>query len=210
MSYVQPMSLEEITDQMVALSLELGVSDARVVDAGALLVNPELVRHCREPACPNYGTSGNCPPHGPSAREFQLSLAWYAKAVVFKFELPVAVLLTDERLPVSRKVHETAAILERFAAGAGCVLTMGVATGGCRQLFCGGYGQCRKLSGGLCRHQGLAKPSMSGLGVDFTALSELAGWPVNKVTAESRPSGGAMGALAGFVLVGDSGVGVSR
>ncbi|WP_300667369.1 DUF2284 domain-containing protein [Desulfoluna sp.] len=202
MSFTHPMSLEEITEQMVALAMDFGVSDAQVVDAGALKVNPELVRYCREPQCPSYGTSGNCPPHGPSAREFQLSLEWYEKAVVFKVDVPVAVLMTDERLPVSRKIHETAAILEQFAKNAGCVVTMGVATGGCRALFCSGFEACLKLQGGLCRHAGLAKPSMSGLGVDFTVLSTLAGWTVNTVTAESSSSGGEMGALAGFVLLG--------
>ena len=74
MSSTQPMSLKEITDQMVALALDVGVSDAQVVDAGALKVNPDLVKYCREPKCPSFGTSGHCPPHGPSAREFQLSL----------------------------------------------------------------------------------------------------------------------------------------
>jgi hypothetical protein len=58
-----------------------------------------------------------------------------------------------------------------------------------------------KLQGKLCRHDGLSKPSMSGLGVDFTALSELAGWTLTKVTAESNASEGEMGVLAGFVLL---------
>lgn len=201
MSSTQPMSLKEITDQMVALALDVGVSDAQVVDAGALKVNPDLVKYCSTPQCPSFGTSGHCPPHGPSAQEFQLSLDWYEKAVVFKFDVPVALLMTDERLPVSRQIHETAALLERFAKNAGCVVTMGVATGGCKTLFCSGFDACLKLQGTLCRHDGLTKPSMSGLGVDFAVLSELAGWPLNKVTADSRSSDGEMGALAGFVLL---------
>lgn len=201
MMYPSRMGLTEITDRMVARALAFGVSDAQVVDAGALTVNPALVRYCREPRCPSYGTSGHCPPHGPSAREFQLSLGWYDKAVVFKFDVPVAVLMTDERLPVSRRVHETAAMLERFATEAGCPVTMGVATGGCRALFCAGFDTCRVLQGESCRHDGLSKPSMSGLGVDFSALSGLAGWPLTRITAESGASDGEMGALAGFVLL---------
>jgi len=202
MTYTRPMNIQDITEQMVAIAREFGASDAKVVDAAALTVNPELVRYCREPKCPSYGTSGHCPPHGPSSREFQLSLDWYEKAVVFKYDLPVSVLMTDERFPVSRKIHETAAILERFAGRAGCVVTMGVATGGCKTLFCGGFDDCLRLKGGLCRHEGLSKPSMSGLGLDFTALCELAGWPVAKVTSESCATDGEMGALAGLVLIG--------
>lgn len=196
-----PMPLETITAQMVALALEMGLSDAKVVDARAIQVNPELVNYCSPPACPNYGTSGHCPPYGPSSREFQLSLDWYEKAVVFKFDAPVSLLMSDERRPLSRRLHETAAILEQFAKNRGCIITMGVATGGCKALFCQDHDNCLKLQGKLCRHQGLAKPSMSGLGVDFTALSELAGWPLNRVTAGSPTHEGEMGALAGFVLV---------
>lgn len=193
--------VDEMTERMVALALEMGATAAASMDTDALVVSPDLVAYCGQ-GCPSFGTSGNCPPHGPSAREFQLSLPWYKKAVVFKFDLPISVLMTDERHATSRKIHEVSAILERFAKHSGASLTMGVATGGCNLLFCRGFDSCARLEGDLCRHQGLAKPSMSGLGVNFTALCNTLGWPVQKITAESEASQDEIGSLAGFVLVG--------
>ena len=201
MSYDHPMKLTHIADLMVALALKSGASDAKVIDPGSMVVNHEFVTYCSTPMCPNYNTSGNCPPHGHSSREFQLALPWYEKAVAFKFDVPVSVLMTDARIPLSRKLHEIAAELERLAKEKGCLMTMGVATGGCKALFCKGHSDCLVLKGEPCRHKELAKPSMSGLGVDFSALSDLAGWTVNKVTAMSSTAQGEMGVLAGFVLI---------
>ncbi|MCG8473043.1 MAG: DUF2284 domain-containing protein [Desulfobacterales bacterium] len=191
----------KVAEEMARLALELGATAAGVINANEIVVNPGLVTYCSK-GCPSYNTSGNCPPHGPDARAFQLSLDWYQRAVVFKMDLPVSVLMGDARLPASRKLHGIAAALEGVAQGSGSTLTMGVATGGCRLLFCKNQNTCLKIESGCCRHEKLAKPSMSGLGVDFTALCRSLKWPLQKITSKSVLTEDEWGAMAGFVLVG--------
>jgi predicted metal-binding protein len=58
------------------------------------------------------------------------------------------------------------------------------------------------LSGnGDCRHPEAARPSISGLGVNFFELSRTVDWPIHKITSESNPDEVPMGLMAGIVLL---------
>lgn len=193
--------LPSTADTLVLTAIRLGASDAKILTPESIPVDPDLVRFCSSPPCPNYNTSANCPPNGRSAREFAAARRWYEKAIVFKIDVPVSALQSDDRFPYLRKIHVIASKLEQEARKTGAVLTFATATGGCKELFCTPYSRCQKLAEGVCRFPDLAKQSMSGLGVNFFALAETIGWDIRKITADSAADDSQTGILAGIVLV---------
>ena len=188
--------------KLLQRATELGVSDARLIDAARIRVEDDLAAICKDPGCPGYGQGANCPPHVMKPEAFRELLRAYPRALVFKFDVPTEVLLGDGRFEVSRIVHETAANLERHALACGYTAARGFAAGSCKRIFCSEEIDCRVLSGnGDCRHPEAARPSISGLGVNFFELSRTVDWPIHKITSESNPDEVPMGLMAGIVLL---------
>jgi predicted metal-binding protein len=188
--------------QLLRRATELGVSDARLIDAAHIRVEDDLAAICKDPGCPGYGQGANCPPHVMKPEAFRQLLRACPRALVFKFDVPTEVLLGDGRFEVSRIVHETAAALERHALACGYAAARGFAAGSCKRIFCAEEMDCRVLSeDGTCRHPDAARPSISGLGVNFFELSRAVGWPIHKITSESDPDEVPMGLMAGIVLL---------
>ena len=183
-------------------AVELGVSDARLIGAARIRVEDDLARICKEPGCPGYGLGANCPPHVMPPEAFRQLLRDYPRALVFKFDVPTEVLLGEGRFEVSRIVHETAAALERHAVACGFAAARGLAAGSCKRIFCPSEKNCRVIEGdGNCRHPDAARPSISGLGVNFFELSRAVGWSIHKITRDSNPADVPMGLMAGIVLL---------
>jgi predicted metal-binding protein len=194
--------VDEHEQQLLRRATELGVSDARLIDAARIRVEDDLAAICKDPGCPGYGQGANCPPHVMKPEAFRELLGAYPRALVFKFDVPTEVLLGDGRFEVSRIVHETAAALERHALACGYAAARGLAAGSCKRIFCAEELDCRVLSeDGNCRHPEAARPSISGLGVNFFELSRTVDWPINKITSASNPDEVPMGLMAGIVLL---------
>ena len=189
-------------ERLMEQARQLGVSDVRVIDAACIRVEDRLADICRDPGCPGYGQGANCPPHVMTPEAFRHLLERFPRALVFKFDVPTEVLLGDGRFEVSRVVHETAAALERHALTCGYADARGLAAGSCKRIFCDDEKNCRVIAGGGgCRHPEAARPSISGLGIHFFALSRTVGWPIDKITGESRAEEVPMGLMAGMVLL---------
>ena len=183
-------------------ALALGANDARLIASTHIQVEEKLARICQDPGCPGYGQGANCPPHVMKPKAFRELLRQYPQALVFKFDVPTEVLLGDGRFEVSRIVHETAADLERRAIVNGYTDARGLAAGSCKRIFCAEEKNCRVLAKkDDCRHPDAARPSISGLGVNFFELSRAVGWPINKITRDSDPGAVPMGLMAGIVLL---------
>lgn len=189
-------------ERLIEQARQLGVSDARIIDTACIRVEDRLADICRDPGCPGYGQGANCPPHVMPPEAFRRLLERFPRALVFKFDVPTEVLLGDGRFEVSRLVHETAATLERRALGCGYADARGLAAGSCKRIFCAEEKDCRVIArGGACRHPEAARPSISGLGVHFFELSRTVGWPIDKITRESRSDEVPMGLMAGIVVL---------
>jgi predicted metal-binding protein len=187
---------------LIQQALKLSVSDARLIDSACIRVEDDLAKICQEPGCPGYGQGANCPPHVMTPDAFRQLLQTFPRALVFKFDVPTEVLLGDGRFEVARLVHEAAATLEDHALICGYAAARGLAAGSCKRIFCAKENDCRVITGkGKCRHPDAARPSISGLGVNFFELSRTVGWPIAKITRESRPDQVPMGLMAGIVLL---------
>ncbi len=190
-------------DYLAKRLLKLGASDAKTIPASLIVVEDRLAQMCASPQCPGYGLSPGCPPHVMKPEEFRNVLAQYEHAIVFKIDTPTEVLLGEGRRDVARLIHEFAASIELMANANGYSNAMGLAAGSCKMVFCHDHDQCAVLNqDGDCRFPNAARPSISGLGVNFLELCKAVGWQVNIITSETNPDDTPMGMLTGIVLLG--------
>lgn len=185
-------------------ALDLGATAAMLLPIEALVVEERFATMCATPhRCPSYGLSPGCPPHALSPVAFRESLHQFQQMLTFKIDAPTEILMGAGRPALARTIHTIASGVEQEAVRLGLVGTMGLAAGSCKELFCPQEEICVVLEHSLpCPHAHLARPSISALGVNFSALAEAAGWSFAKI-AEHPPAADqpAMGLLAGLVLL---------
>lgn len=180
----------------------MGATDAVVLSTDLISIRDGLAGFCLKPRCPNYGLSAGCPPHVSGPEGFRELLQGFSCAVVFKIEVPSSILLSSERFEIFRLLHEIAAAVERHAVLKGHIRSRAFAGGSCKELFCQDRAECSVKAGGACRNPDLARPSMSGFGIDVSKLMESAGWAMNRADPGGRTDSPSTGTLAGLVLIG--------
>jgi len=194
---------KENHDTLIQHALALGVRDARVIAVEEISVADHLAAMCGEQRCDGYGLSANCPPHVMRPDQFRELLKQYRHALVFKFDVPTEILMSDERLEITRMLHEIAAGIEQYALENDYTKVQGLAGGSCKRLFCDEYDTCSVLTGeGDCRFPAVARPSIAGVGINFFELSKALGWQITKITTDTKSDDTPVGLLAGMVLLG--------
>jgi Predicted metal-binding protein len=189
--------------ELVRLAYSLGASDAQIISSDDILVENDLADLCKEPQCENYGLSLICPPHVSGLSGLRKLQKDIKHAVVVRIAVPSAALFSDERRKVMRLLHEVVAAVEQAAVRMGYSDSKAFAGGSCKDLFCHDYADCRVLSeGDECRYPQHARPSMSGFGINVSALMKVCGWPADINTREPRSGADAMSWVAGLVMVG--------
>jgi predicted metal-binding protein len=189
---------------LMAQARSLGATATVIIPAATLVVEDRFAALCGAPQrCPGYGLAPGCPPHALHPSVFREQLRAYQHILVFKIDAPVAVLMGPKRLPLARSIHRIAATLEKTARSRGMHHARGLAAGSCKELFCAAEEACALLNKQqACRHPDLARPSISALGVNFTALAESIGWQFAQIDPDTVASGEpAMGLMAGLVLL---------
>jgi predicted metal-binding protein len=189
--------------ELIQKAFELGASDAGIIPAQSIVVEDRFAEMCSSPRCPGYGLAPNCPPHAMKPDEFRMILTQYKHALVFKIDVPTEVLLSDSRLDAAKLIHELSAGIERLAKEKGYTNSRGFAAGSCKLIFCKDHAKCIVLDKNKsCRFPDQARPSLSGLGVNFLELSKTLGWQLEKITKDTKPDDVPMGIMAGMVLIG--------
>jgi predicted metal-binding protein len=190
-------------DELANHALNLSVSTAKAMAAEKVSVQARFPGLCARQPCPGFDKSLNCPPHVMRPERFQKILASHDIALAFKYDVPTAVLRSDARMEIVRKLHLVAAQLEQKALDLGAAKAQGLAGGSCWQAFCAVQGDCPALGfPEKCRYPEKARPSLSGLGVDVFQLCADLDWPIQKITQETDPDEVPMGLMAGLVLIG--------
>ncbi len=183
---------------LLELARHLGAGDATLIEVKDIVVRDELARLCLEPRCDGYGRSMSCPPQVAGPQGFRKLMPEYKQALVFKLEVPKEVAFSFERNEVLALIHEIGAGVEKVAREQGAVKARAFAGGSCKELFCADYPECRVLDEGKpCRNSHLARPSMSGHGIDVGKLMETAGWSQRLVVDKAEP----MATFTGLVLL---------
>lgn len=196
-------SVESALKELTQRASQLGASDARAISTTEISVEEDLANLCREPGCENYGLSASCPPYVAGPDGFRKLLNTFKHAVVFKIDVPSEILFSDERRDVFRLLHEIAASIEKSAIEMGCHDSKAYVGGSCKQIFCRDHPDCRVLAeNGECRNPFLARPSMSGFGINVLKLKKAAGWMSNKTPRDTDSDAVSMETVCGLVLIG--------
>jgi predicted metal-binding protein len=188
---------------LIRKAFELGASDAKIIPAQAVVVEDRFAEMCASPQCPGYGLAPSCPPYVMKPSEFRDLLTHYEQVLVFKIDVPTAVLLSDARHDVAKLIHKMSSGIERLAKEKGYTNSKGFAAGSCKMIFCNEHAKCIVLDKNeKCIFFDQARPSLSGLGVNFLELSKILGWQIEKITKDTKPDDVPMGIMAGMVLIG--------
>lgn len=190
-------------EYIIEEAIRLGASSANIINAGELIIEDRFAELCGPDKCPGYGRSINCPPYSMKPLVFRELVKNYEHCLVFKIDVPMETLLSDDYLHVTRLIHELAAGIEEFAKSSGFSGAKGFATGSCKQLFCTEYKHCHVLEeiDGKCRFPDLARPSLSGLGVNFNKLGLKLHWQDVDFEIKKKTDSKSMGLMAGIVLL---------
>lgn len=190
-------------EKLTQLACQWGASDAKAILAADISIEENLANLCREPGCENYGLSASCPPHVAGPDGFRKLLKTFKHAVVFKIDVPSEILLSDERRDIFRLLHEIGASIEQAAIKMGFHESSAYAGGSCKQIFCRDHLECRVIAeNGECRNPLLARPSMSGFGINVLKLKKAAGWMSDKTPREIDPDMDSTATVCGLVLIG--------
>ena len=189
--------------QLIQFAKRLGATSAAIISPTQIQVKESLAALCNgEFACPNYGLSTSCPPHVEGPIEFRKWQAQSQYAVTVKIELPTSVMFSDERKGVMQRLHKLVAAVERKAIECGFDKSKAFAGGSCKDLFCEDRATCRVLSEMKpCRHMAVARPSMSGFGIDVTQLMLSSGWPAPKAEPSDSADKDPTSWVAGLILL---------
>ncbi|TFG49968.1 MAG: DUF2284 domain-containing protein [Anaerolineales bacterium] len=174
-----------------------------MVPSYPIIFKEELALKCHEPKCGNYGLSYNCPPfvEGPSG--FRKLIQTHPNAIVMHLVVPFSMLLSWEHVDVGGINHEIVANVENEARKFGYAKSAAFAGGSCKELFCQHHLNCQQITdGGPCRHPDLARPSLSGFGVDVFQLMKTCGWPTNINEGKDLPPEEQLSWMAGLIMVG--------
>ncbi|PLX41345.1 MAG: hypothetical protein C0608_06155 [Deltaproteobacteria bacterium] len=178
-----------------------GASDARVVDVSKIIVDEALAARCLEPKCPNYGLALSCPPNVEGPEGMREKLKRFEKAVTLKLDVPLKLLNSKESYTAFKRLSELAVGAEELAKELGFREAEAYTGGSCKVIFCGEEERCQALSGGACRQPRFARRSMSGYGVDVTALAAEAGWKLSWSGVQPEDGGEKLASVYGLVLI---------
>lgn len=186
-------------------ALELGASDARVIETSAIRVEEAVAFKCRVPQCFGYNTCAQCPPHAPKPSEIRQLLTGYSHGLLFVCHVDTAILKQDrkdkERKAAFLRVLKMVSKLESAAFYDGHYLSAGFSAGSCFSSLCDPDLGCQVLKGEKCRFPLKARPSMEAVGIDVYGLIASVGLAIypfgSNATTEEIPAG----KLAGLLLI---------
>ena len=211
--------LKEHLASLIRVALEKGASDAKVIQATDIIVDPRVRLKCMIPRCFASGTCAHCPPHGFSIDEVRRIISGYSHAVCFRVIVDSRIiaapevsdcltkgLLDDRGNLLNLGAHyillfQIVAFLERRARSLGYA-PRGFAAGTCRDAFCHFQPYCQALMTDMgCRHPDISRPSMESCGMDAYAMAANVGWDMYPIGGTCRPEDVPKGSLMGLVLV---------
>ncbi len=185
-------------------AIDLGADEAQIIPAGWVEVDERVRLKCAVPPCPNYRRCANCPPNLPELETVRKTFSRYAKAIIFKNNVPTDDFALERYYPHGqkwqRKSTEIASQLEGMAFSMGYSYAVGFGSGSCRDTLCGALA-CAALDSGRCAHLLKARPSMEAMGIELTGLLERLGWKIYPIYRTFKPERVPCGTTIGLTFI---------
>jgi predicted metal-binding protein len=189
--------------QLTQEAKSLGASASAIVLSKDIQVKDDLAALCNgEYTCPNYGLAASCPPHVEGPDQFREWQSQSQYSVTVKIELSTSVMFSDERNGIMKMLHQIVAAVEQEAVKIGSKKSKAFAGGSCKPLFCDDQEQCCVVTDNKpCRHKDVARPSMSGFGIDVTQLMRSSGWSAQKAKDTNLSDTDSISWVAGLIML---------
>ncbi len=196
---ISKQQLEQLTHE----AKRLGATSSAIISSKEIQVKDNLAALCNgEYTCPNYGLAASCPPYVEGPVEFRKWQAQSKYSITVKIELPTSVMFSDERKGVMQLLHHIVATVGQKAIETGFGKPKAFAGGSCKELFCEDQEKCCVVAENKpCRHNEIARPSMSGFGIDVTQLMLSSGWPTQKAEKSDSCDKDATSWVAGLIML---------
>ncbi len=210
----------DMLEGLCRVALEQGASDAVVLSASEVIVDPRVRLKCMIPRCYMSGDCGHSPAHGYSMEETRQMVSRYEWGVFFRVEVKNSIIAAKSlKDSINSGVLDEngnafnlggyymllmtiVKVLQKRARARGCSDTLGFAAGSCRDPFCFLQATCQDLMTSRgCRNPHLSSPSMESCGMDVFTMAARVGWDVFPIGGTCEPDVVAHGTLMGLVLV---------
>jgi predicted metal-binding protein len=185
------------------MAIELGATDAKIIQANAVIIDERVRAKCRFPKCEWYGTNAHCPPYAMDVSETRALVGRYKYGIFMDLCVASNLLTGPEvakvgtNVPSGIKMHEIVARIEAEAFYDSYHLALGFALGACKLFYCRNLECSALITGQSCRHPLKARSSMEGSGMDVYSMAAKVGWDIypigGKTTAEDVPHGHRLG-----------------
>lgn len=183
-------------------AIKLGATSSAIISTSEIQIDEALAALCNgEYTCPNYGLAAGCPPHVEGPAEFKKWQAGSEYSITVKIEIPTSVMFSGNRNEVMQLLHQIVAAVELKAIEAGFLHSKGFAGGSCKELFCDDHKDCSVLENKPCRHIKVARPSMSGFGINVSLLMKTSGWPAPVADITTLSDTDEMSWVAGLIVL---------
>lgn len=188
-------------------AIELGATDAKVINTKMIVIDERVRAKCLIPACSKSGICGHCPPYTLDLDVMRkivnnFHYALFSKIEVASEEITVPrVLKNGQHVRTVINNHEIVSKIEAEAFYDGYYLAMALADGSCKSYFCPDIDCSALLPGQACRHPRRARPSMEALGIDVYLLATRVGWSVYPIGRNTSAMDVPYGMSLGIVLI---------
>ena len=216
-----PREMEAEMETLRSMAITHGATNARVIDADTIPVDPRVRFKCMIPKCYMSGRCGHCPPYGYPPEKTREIVNTCKIGVIFHVRVDPTIIaaknigdviisgradgagnllsLGGHYMLVYTLVH----MLRKKSADMGIKQTHGFAAGCCKDVLCFSSKNCRILNGSdQCRNPEMSAPSLEGAGIDAFRLAARTGWSVYPIGGSCEPQSVKRGMLMGLVLAG--------
>ena len=197
------LSVQQHLEYLRQEARRLGATSSAVISSKEIQVKESLAALCNgEYSCAKYGRAASCPPYVEGPLQFRRWQEQSNYSITVKIELPTSVMFSEERKGVMQLLHQIVAEVERNAIELGYRGSKAFAGGSCKDLFCEKNQNCAVVAEHkACRHAEIARPSMSGFGIDVIHLMQSSGWPAQKANKSNQADKDATSWVAGLILI---------
>jgi predicted metal-binding protein len=171
-------------EQLKSKAMDMGASDAAVIENKDIIFNPDILR--RIEADQKY-PSIHLPLNYPKD-DLQEAIRLYQHGIFFRVD-------TDEKFPdygggpitdekhrqIFLKIYEISTAIESAGFYMGYHLSLGLAAGNCRAVFCADEKRCwPMIKGKTCVYPNMGRPSIEALGIDAVAMAKKLKWNIDE------------------------------
>jgi predicted metal-binding protein len=204
---ISPKTLEDDLEKYRQLAIELGATDARIINVDMIKIEERVRAKCIWPKCLFYGTNAHCPPNGPGVEEVRKIVYGYRYGIFVKLSMPPEDVVGQKAIEnklVFRHYKNMFEIISRTESAAfydGYYLALGFASGCCKSVFCPDVSCNAIIPGQRCRAPFKSRPSLESAGINAFALATKVGWDIYPIGRALEPKDVTCATALGLVLI---------